>query len=211
MEFVMDQIPSKGERTRQAILEAAYPLFLDQGFHATSMRQIADQAGLALGGIYNHFDSKDDIFQAILVARHPYVEIVPLLAKATGDTTKEFVQNAAHALVNELGHRPEFIKLMFIEIVEFQGVHFPKLFQAVFPQVMPLLQRFTLPTSGVRPIPLPLLLRAFMGMFFSFYMTEYLMSDLLPSEMRENALDGFVDIFLYGILQRDDLQEHSKN
>ena len=35
---------TKGERTRQAILEAAYRLFLEQGFAATSMRRIAEQA-----------------------------------------------------------------------------------------------------------------------------------------------------------------------
>ena len=40
---------SKGDRTRQAIEEAAYDLFLEQGFSATSMRQIAKHAGIALG------------------------------------------------------------------------------------------------------------------------------------------------------------------
>jgi AcrR family transcriptional regulator len=197
-----DEAPqSKGERTRQAIEEAAYRLFLDQGYHATSMRQIAERAGLALGGIYNHFASKDEIFQAIITDKHPYTQILPVIAAAPGETTEEFIRNAAHAMVSELGHQPDFVKLMFIEIVEFNGRHFPAVFQMVFPNVLPLLQRFTSPASGVRPIPLPLLVRAFMGMFFSFYMTEFLMSDLMPPEMRENALDGFVDIFLHGILE----------
>ena len=54
---------SKGERTRQSILQAAYELFLEQGYAATSMRQIAERAGLALGGIYNHFREQGSHFQ----------------------------------------------------------------------------------------------------------------------------------------------------
>ena len=67
----------KGEVTRLAIEDAAISLFLEQGYHATSMRQIADQAGLALGGIYNHFASKDEIFQGIIIDKHPYKKILP--------------------------------------------------------------------------------------------------------------------------------------
>ena len=45
----------KGEHTRGSIINAAHSLFANQGYAATSMRQIAEEAGLALGGIYNHF------------------------------------------------------------------------------------------------------------------------------------------------------------
>jgi TetR/AcrR family transcriptional repressor of nem operon len=58
----------KGEVTRLAIEDAAISLFLEHGYHATSMRQIADQAGLALGGIYNHFKSKEALAAEILTA-----------------------------------------------------------------------------------------------------------------------------------------------
>jgi len=49
--------PTKGETTRLTIEDAAVELFMEHGYHATSMRQIAERAGLALGGIYNHFAS----------------------------------------------------------------------------------------------------------------------------------------------------------
>ena len=62
---------SKGERTRQDILSAAHTLFLEQGYHGTSMRQIAYRAGIALGGIYNHFAGKEGIFTAVFEANHP--------------------------------------------------------------------------------------------------------------------------------------------
>ncbi|HAV77637.1 MAG TPA: hypothetical protein DCX53_09830 [Anaerolineae bacterium] len=41
----------KGKVTRLAIEDAAIELFMEQGYHATSMRQISKRAKLALGGI----------------------------------------------------------------------------------------------------------------------------------------------------------------
>ena len=45
-----DKITTKGERTRRAIMEAAYDLFLEKGFAATSMRQIAERNASAEAG-----------------------------------------------------------------------------------------------------------------------------------------------------------------
>ena len=56
---------TKGERTRAEIVHAAHGLFLEKGYSGASMRQIAVRAGIALSGIYNHFDSKEDIFAAV--------------------------------------------------------------------------------------------------------------------------------------------------
>ena len=195
-----EDILSKGERTRQSIEEAAYELFLEQGYSATSMRRIAERAELALGGIYNHYSGKEEIFEAIILDKHPYKQILPLLTTAPGETLNEFVHNAAHALVEELGRRPDFIRLMFIEIVEFNSKHMPTFFDEIYPEFLPLVQRFQIPDGELRPIPAPLLLRAFLGMFFSFYMTELITEHMDVPEMHENALDGFVDIFLHGIL-----------
>ena len=197
-----DEILSKGERTRQAVEDAAYDLFLEQGYNATSMRQIAERAGLALGGIYNHFASKDEIFQALVIDKHPYIQILPLVRGAPGDSIEEFLRNAACIVQQEMGVRPDFMKLMFIEAVEFNGRHFPKLFETITPEVFPLLQRFSDPVSGVRPIPLPVILRTFMGSIVAFYVTEFLMNDPgLPVEMRSVTLEDFMEIYMHGILQ----------
>jgi AcrR family transcriptional regulator len=196
-----DLILSKGERTRQAVLDAAYGLFLEQGYSATSMRQIAVRAGVALGGIYNHFASKDDIFQALILVKHPYIQILPLIRNAPGDTIEQFLQNSAQIIQAEMGVRPDFIKLMLIEIVEFGGRHFPKLFEVVAPQILPLLQRFTVPGSGLRDLSLPLIMRTFMSSIVAYYITEFLMtSPGLPAEIRDVTLEDFMKIYMYGIL-----------
>src|SRR6185503_2285713 len=132
---------TKGEVTRLAIEDAALELFMEQGYHATSMRQIADRAELALGGIYNHFSSKEDIFAGIVIDKHPYKQILPIILATQGETAEEFVHNAAHALVSELGKRPDFLKLMFIEIVEFNGKHVNLLVREVAPKILPVFEK----------------------------------------------------------------------
>ena len=195
---------SKGKRTKQAIEEAASSLFLEQGYSATSMRQIAEQAGIALGGIYNHFKSKEEIFQVLIIDQHPYLKILPIIQNAPGDNTEEFIRNSARAVQEELGDNPDFIKLMFIEVVEFNGEHFQKLYETIFPQALPLLQHFTSPDSGVREIPLPQLIRVFVGSIMSFYLTDFLMTSLeLSTELREMRLEDYMEIFLHGILVKD--------
>ncbi len=201
---------TKGERTRAEIVAAAYRLFLQHGYHGTSMRQIARQAGVALGGIYNHFASKEDIFIAVLLAYHPYHEIFPAFKQAQGETIAEFVHNAAMQMLDALGKRPDFLKLMFIELVEFQARHLPELFASLQPQLLELVERLRSIPGNLRPIPLPIMLRAFVGLFFSYYITELMLDDRIPPEFRTNALDYFVDIYLHGILAHDELSAEEK-
>jgi AcrR family transcriptional regulator len=57
---------AKGELSRDNLLEAAGRVFKRQGFSATTVRDIAAEAGLALGGIYRHFSSKDEFVACVL-------------------------------------------------------------------------------------------------------------------------------------------------
>lgn len=52
---------SKGERTRQAIIEASAPLFNQRGYEGCSMADIMQATGLEKGGLYRHFDSKEEL------------------------------------------------------------------------------------------------------------------------------------------------------
>ncbi len=58
--------PTKGERTAARILDAAEAVFAERGFEAASLREIARRAGLQQPGLYNHFESKRDLYAAVL-------------------------------------------------------------------------------------------------------------------------------------------------
>jgi len=51
---------------RALILEAARETFADGGYHATSLEEIADRAGVSKALLYEHFDSKRDLHAAML-------------------------------------------------------------------------------------------------------------------------------------------------
>ncbi len=57
---------SRGRKTRQRILDAAEAEFGEKGFHDGSISGITQRAGVALGTFYTYFESKDEIFQALV-------------------------------------------------------------------------------------------------------------------------------------------------
>lgn len=188
--------------SRERIIQAAHRLFIQQGYHGTSMRQIAKKAGIALGGLYNHFDGKEDVFQAVYREHHPYKEALPAILAAEGETIEALVRDAICRMIQALQHRPEFMNLMFIELVEFNSVHAHELFKELLPQTQPVIQRLVETNrERLRPIPLFMLYRMFFGLFFAYYLTELILAGQAPPEFREGAVDYFVDTFLHGILK----------
>ncbi len=52
--------------SRQEILDAAAALFRQKGYYATTLRDIAGSVGMKAGSVYYHFDSKEQILEAVL-------------------------------------------------------------------------------------------------------------------------------------------------
>jgi len=196
------EAPTKGEVTRLAIEDAAMELFLTQGYAATSMRQIADKARLALGGIYNHFTSKDEIFEGIIVDQHPYKKILPAILAAESDNLGEFFKTAFHLIVSEMGQRPEFVNLMLIELVEFKGKHGSIMLREIAPKMLPVFERVIKSRKDLRISNPAFLMRSFIGTVISYMITEMLISNSMISKlMPKNTEDAYIDIFLHGILK----------
>jgi AcrR family transcriptional regulator len=194
------QSPTKGDRTRAEIVDVAHQLFIEQGYHGTSMRQIAAKAGIALGGIYNHFAGKEELFEAVIMAYHPYHQLLPALESAGGETVDEILWNIAEEVRPVIQARKDLFNLLLIEIVEFEGRHVPKLFEIIFPELMRFAQKLQSSDSRLRDIPMPNLLRIFIGSMFGFLITEQLLGPQLPPEFSQRAFDDFMEVYLHGIL-----------
>jgi AcrR family transcriptional regulator len=193
----------RGEATRAKILEAAHGLFLKHGFHGASMRQIADGAGLALGGIYNHFSGKEEIFAAVLDAYHPYHVVLPALNETQGETVEAFVRDAAQRIrAGFAGAETQLLPLVFIEFVEFQGRHLKQLAEKILPPMLSFIQRFAGRRGKLRPIPQPVMLLTFMGLMGVFLMSQMALKGTpLLKQSRDDWFGGLVDIYLHGILE----------
>lgn len=77
---------NKGERTRQQLVEKAAGLFNQRGYEATSIADVMAATGLQKGGVYRHFDSKEDLAlaafdYAIGVMRERFTEALSRVAE----------------------------------------------------------------------------------------------------------------------------------
>ena len=196
-----EEILPRGKQTRTAILLAAHDLFVKQGYHGTAMRQIARRAGIALGGLYNHFPNKEAVFEAVFLAYHPYQQVLPYIQQAQGGTIEDWVRDALTRMDAAVRGRPDFLNLMFIEFVEFKSVHTQQLINTLLPTGLHIAQRLSLTEpEKMRPIPPPVLMRSFLGIFLAYFLTEIIFATANPPEFHQNALQDFVDIYLHGIL-----------
>ncbi|RIV28608.1 TetR/AcrR family transcriptional regulator [Alicyclobacillaceae bacterium I2511] len=86
---------------RDLILQSACELFSERGYHATTIRNIADQCGLLSGSLYTHIRSKEDLLYEIAdrVADR-FLSRLDVVMKTPGSSTDRFRQAlAAHILV----------------------------------------------------------------------------------------------------------------
>lgn len=68
-----EQFDTIRKQKKELIMEVALELFAENGFHATSISQIAKKAGISKGLIYNYFESKKDILDELIT--HGFNEI----------------------------------------------------------------------------------------------------------------------------------------
>ena len=71
-----------GQRTRQALLDAALDLFADKGYFGTSLRDVAAAVGVRESAIYNYFKGKDALFLALIIEdQHTKIERLSSIAE----------------------------------------------------------------------------------------------------------------------------------
>jgi TetR/AcrR family transcriptional repressor of nem operon len=94
---------TKGEVTREKILEAASKLFNAKGFNATTISDLVAATGMQKGSLYFHFTSKDDIAHEVLLqATEEFMEF--LRDALDGDNAGACLDNFLHrALEKHLG------------------------------------------------------------------------------------------------------------
>ncbi|MFI6791589.1 MULTISPECIES: helix-turn-helix domain-containing protein [unclassified Nonomuraea] len=89
------------EDTRTRIQEIALRLFTEQGYEATSLREIAEELGVTKAALYYHFKTKDDIVASLADLRVAEVEEVLAWARSqprTLEARREIVTRYAEAL-----------------------------------------------------------------------------------------------------------------
>ena len=102
----------RGER-REQLLEAASELFVDRGYHAAGMDEIADRAGVSKPVLYQHFTSQLDLYLAVL---QQHVEILVSSVRQALDTStdnRQRLHDAVQAFFDFIEDDSQGFRLIF--------------------------------------------------------------------------------------------------
>jgi AcrR family transcriptional regulator len=104
------------EATRRSLLAAATVVFAEHGFHGASLDQVARAAGFTKGAVYSNFESKDDLFLALLEERAQQ-EMAALRRAVDDDRPGESAWRALYLefCLYALRHPPAAAKLAAID------------------------------------------------------------------------------------------------
>jgi AcrR family transcriptional regulator len=129
------------EASRRKIEAAAMKIFTRQGYHGTSIREIAEASGFSIGNLYNHYPTKEDLF-VTLVKKYEQ-RFSELRGKALADIDDAFhpeqLERLAASIKEIVCKNPDYWRLMYIDVVEFGNKHFAHTFRGWAEQVERLL------------------------------------------------------------------------
>lgn len=202
------QVTSKGEQTRQEILAAAKRLFLNQGFSATTMRQIAHQVGITPAAIYNHYPSKDQLFTVLLQSAAPYNELFALFDNIAADSPEDLLRQRLHAALGLVAEHQDYLHLAFIDAQERNGVALAGFLPEVLPRAQLWYQQLVALDAAqpdaprLRPIPFLVFLRIAVSLLTGFLLTDRVATpDRLPQMADIDWPEALADAVLHWLLK----------
>jgi AcrR family transcriptional regulator len=196
------------ERKKGRIEDAAKQLFIRQGFHATSMRNIAARAGTSLGNLYNYYPTKEAILGSIISKYQQVVDdrLRSMFDEIEDPLNPDDLKRFARLVKQMVNEHHEFWLLMYIDVLEFENQHFRKMFENL---AQKLRHRFAKPFAellrsgalhdGVDPA---IGFTAAYMQFFNYFIVEKLFGGNLHLGISdEQAINSLTDIYSRGILR----------
>ena len=120
-------------KNKLKIERAALKLFTRQGFHGTTVREIARLARVSMGKLYLYYPTKEEIFidlvhhldQKMEVFRQK--ELLPLMKSPD----PESLQKLGMAVGRVVSENLDYWRLMYVDVVEFRHKHFIHSFREI--------------------------------------------------------------------------------
>ncbi len=120
----------RSQKSRAQVLDAALGLFSHRGYGATSMREIADRAGVSTGNVYHHFKDKEAVFQTLLDAYWQAMDDVdfPVNRALRTGSFPENLEDIGRAARESISRYRPYVALIYVDVVEFEGSHIRKFY-----------------------------------------------------------------------------------
>ena len=187
-------------KNKLKIERAALGLFTHQGFHGTTVREIARAARVSMGKLYLYYPTKEDIF--IDLVHHMekkmealrQTELLPLM-KSPDPASLRKLGMAIGRIVSE---NLDYWRLMYVDVVEFRHKHFIHSYR----EIAGGLRNYSAAMFQNAPVPFPSDVNpgfAYVTLYLQF-VTYFLIEDLFGAKRHlgvgdEEAVDQFVRLY----------------
>jgi AcrR family transcriptional regulator len=120
----------KLEQRRRAIQRAALRCFLKLGYNGTSVRDIAAAAKVSLGAVYGYFPDKTSLYTAVIESssRDFLTSDSGLRRYLSRSRFPDDLEDLADALAEDVDRFRDYFKLIYLDVVEFEGEHIKQVF-----------------------------------------------------------------------------------
>jgi len=199
------------------ILEAAARVFAHKGYHAATTKEVASEAGVSEGTIYNYFQSKEDLLLSIprLISD---TALLPALSKilttpiTSGEEEEKLLTSVLDNGFQALQHNVDLLKVLFSTLPTMDEETLEEYLRRMPLYLAQFLEEFLQSRIGqgiYRPMDTAVVARAFMGMMVIFVLTQ----EVLPGKRVFAPLDydmigrEVVQLFLHGVLAQPGQEE----
>jgi AcrR family transcriptional regulator len=189
------------EKTEHKILQTAIELFASKGFHATSVREIVEHAGLTKPALYYYFKNKEQLAKKVLESA--FSELLAQIEKNTAPKTnlKDKLKAVVMAHFNFVERYPSHAKFVYrVFFGPETGPMRDMLEQNIRRPLEGIINIMRTHTkAGELRLPIEIAATVFCGMFNIFEMAFFTQN---PPALKQQLADSIVEVFLNGICKK---------
>jgi len=194
---------SKADR-RKAIVDTAASLFAEVGFRGGTTRELAKRVGVTEPVLYEHFQTKSDLYAAIIDAsgRGDFAKGRQILEqKAAAGDPLDFFTTLANLIAEHQASNPNYLRLILfsaLEKHELAALCFER-HAIVIHRLVTDFIKARIALGEFRQVDAPMAARSFMGMVMHYMIFDQHFGFKMVRASRKRAIDSMVDTFLNGM------------
>jgi AcrR family transcriptional regulator len=201
------------------ILEAAVKVFSEKGFSAARTSEVAKEAGVSEGTIFNYFKTKKDLLTSMvipLVVRFFRPLILSSVEKIFRTRQNRPIEDVLYDVMRD---RVQLVQsnLQLLKTVAAEAAFHPELIdplrKQVAPKIVEVASRFfreEMEKGTLRAIDPVLALRAFMSLVGGYVIMRNVMPEVMQLSDEETELRRLLDVYLHGVIAREEEQGRGK-
>jgi AcrR family transcriptional regulator len=196
---------------RSQILDAATRTFAQRGYHNSTIRQVATEAGVADGTIYIYFKNKTDLLLGLLNRLNETEQRADHFAATVHGDLRAQVAGYMRQRLTVMETNLQTLRAILPEILadeELRALYRTQVIEPTFALAQPFVEQW-MAQGGIRPIPAAFLLRALAGTVLGLLVLRML-GDHTVEEQWQQLPELLSDLLFVGLEQKEQGKEQKK-